>query len=204
MRNVCLFLASLFMTGCLYGAGRASSSTTFSYDADPSRNHVTSTVTTNASGQQFGAGIPFVIGDPGLTGYGYGGYGMIGGIGGIGGSGCVLNPDHCAGPETMTAYAPNAIGSYVAPVAPPNGSYAPASGPPVDISEMQDRLAQVEKKTNTLVPVVKKSVEVQCQQVLAHPEDIKNEKERALEVQSCTEELRKTAAKAPLAPAKED
>ena len=140
--------------------------------------------------------------DP-ATGMAYGQNGF-----GNGGSSqfCVLYPDRCASNVTVnvpqaSVLVTNGYGSstlqisaggnaQTVPAGAP-GTYGEPSGPPVDISEMQERLAAVEKKTNVMVPVLKKSVEVQCQQVLAHPEDIKDAKERELEVQSCTAKLKK-------------
>ncbi len=202
--NTCLCLAILSMTGCLYGAGQAKTRTVIRQDNGLYPVTETS-IEQTYEGRTVGASMPFAFGggyDP-ATGMAYGQNGF-----GNGGSSqfCVLYPDRCASNVTVnvpqaSVLVTNGYGSstlqisaggnaQTVPAGAP-GTYGEPSGPPVDISEMQERLAAVEKKTNVMVPVLKKSVEVQCQQVLAHPEDIKDAKERELEVQSCTAKLKK-------------
>ena len=196
-------VALLSMTGCLYGAGQAKTRTVIRQDNGLYPVTETS-IEQTYEGRTVGASVPLSFGggyDP-TTGTAYGQNGF-----GNGGSSqfCVLYPDRCASNVAVnvpqaSVLVTNGYGSTLQVSAGGNaqtvpagasGTYGEPSGPPVDISEMQERLAAVEKKTNVIVPVLKKSVEVQCQQVLAHPEDIKDAKERELEVQSCTAKLKK-------------
>ena len=190
-------VALLSMTGCLYGAGQAKTRTVIRQDNGLYPVTETS-IEQSYEGRTVGASVPFVFGggyDPTTgTAYGQNGYGNGGGS-----QFCVQYPDRCASnmivnvPQTSVLVT-NGYGgtlqvsaggnAQTVPAGAP-GTYGEPSGPPVDISELQDRLADVEKQTSTMLPVLKKSASVQCQQVLAHPEDIKDEKERALEVQSC-------------------
>lgn len=201
--KICFCLALLTMTGCLYGTGHARTKTVYRHDNGYYPATETS-IEQTYEGNTFGASVPIVFGggyDPATGMYGQNGIGYGGSASAL----CVSNPDRCA--SNMTAQVPLqnvfVTGGYsstlqvsaggnpqTVPAGAP-GTYGEPSGSPVDLSEMQERLADVEKKTGTMLPVLKKSVAVQCQQVLAHPEDIKDPKERELEVQSCAARLNK-------------
>src|SRR5882724_6536066 len=72
MRHAYLSLAFLFMTGCLYGTGRASTTTSYVHD-DGIHPVQRTSVSQTSSGTVIGASVPLMVGgDLGMMGYGYG------------------------------------------------------------------------------------------------------------------------------------
>lgn len=189
MRTLYLFLfLALLSGGCLYGAARTSSSTTYTYDASEDKNHVVATMTTTGSGQQVGASVPFMAG---------GGYaspnGMIYGQHGYGGGSafCAMYPGQCVSNVTFVVPQPNVVmtnGGYPGDHGARPSNDAPAET--VDIAELQARLHDVESKMTDVDAGLTESLRLHCQMILDHPEMVNDETQRAQLVQSCTDALK--------------
>ncbi len=178
---LCLALAS---TGCLYGAGRTSSTTTYTYDATEDKNHVVSSLTTTGSTQSVGVVMPYLVNgyDPSTgTPYGQNGYGY--------GNGQLCAQRRCPGQVTIIATQPATIVTYgggqrASGTYAPSGHSAPAAEP-VDIAELQERLSALEEADSRVRPALEETLLMQCRIILDNPEMIKDVKQREQLTQSC-------------------
>ncbi len=182
-----LCLALLALSGCLYGSGRANSTTTYTHD-DGIHPVQRTSVSQRSSGRMIGASVPLMVnGYDSMYGMGYGG-GNVVGYGG-GSMFCVQYPDRCAAP--MNVYVPQPTDIIVMNGGTRTKSNDEPLGPPIDISELQDRLHQLELQNAVLGPALADQIRIQCQMFLGQPELIKDVTKREKTVQSCTKRLEK-------------
>jgi len=197
MRAFLLTVLTLSLSGCLFGASRGQ--TTTSYVNDDGMHPVQrTTITQTSTGATVGASVPLMLGG-GMMYAGGGAYGggMMYAGGGYGGgsTACVLHPDRCAVVQTATVYQPVTItssGGYVgggqtSMVGPGGaGSYAET-----DDSELTAMLAKHEKTLSVVVGATKQNGRQICQILVANPETIADPDERKDVVTSCRDYLTK-------------
>lgn len=192
MRKALQILVSLSLSGCLFGASRGQTTTTFVDDPGNGPVH-RQTYATNSSGMNVGGSVPFMMGAGGMM---YAGGGMYGGgmmVGG-GSTACVLHPDRCAVIQTATVVQPISIsssGGYAGGGNPNIGQGQAGTAAETDDSELTAMLARHEKQISKLKGVAKESGRHVCQILVADPDIIADKDERKDVVDSCQDYLAK-------------
>jgi hypothetical protein len=205
MRAFLMTVLTLSLSGCLFGASRGQ--TTTSYVNDDGIHPVQrTTITQTSNGTTVGASVPLVLGGGMMYAGGgaYGGATIMGGGYGGGNTACVLHPDRCAVMQTATVYQPVTItssgGGYVGGAAVSGvgggrtsmvGSGGAGTYVETDDSELTAMLAKHEKALSVVVGATKQNSRQICQILIANPDTIADPDERKDVVSSCQDYLSK-------------
>lgn len=194
------------LTGCLFGT--SGGQTTSEYAVTDGRGHVQrASYTVKSSGHYLGGNVPLMMPAGGM---GMGLYGMAGTNAmygqSYGSTICNIHPDYCAQGQTVEVYTQQVpVIVHERPVQVSGGGDASAA-PAADDGRIEAMLAKHEKALRALSGQYKQTARQLCQVIVAKPESITDEAERADLVSSCKQLLKSHPYANPdaLAPAKEE